>query len=84
MFSYMPDSPIEAKFFTDHEKLVAIERLRANQTGVMSRHWRWPHLWETVRDPKTWLWFALVFSISYVFFFFFFFSFFLLFANVQR
>jgi hypothetical protein len=37
-----------------------------NQTGVMSRQWRWDHFWETVRDLKTWLWFALIFSISYV------------------
>ncbi|KAJ4202345.1 hypothetical protein NW767_006304 [Fusarium falciforme] len=62
----MPDSPAEAKFLSKHEKLIAIERLRMNQTGVMSRKWRWDHLWETIRDLKTWLWFALIFSISCV------------------
>lgn len=62
----MPDSPAEAKFLDKHDKLIAIERLRMNQTGVMSRQWRWDHFWETVRDVKTWLWFALIFSISYV------------------
>ncbi|UPL00988.1 hypothetical protein LCI18_011922 [Fusarium solani-melongenae] len=64
LFAYMPDSPAEAKFLSKHEKLIAIERLRMNQTGVMSRKWRWDHLWETIRDLKTWLWFALIFSIS--------------------
>ncbi|KAF5024382.1 hypothetical protein F66182_3569 [Fusarium sp. NRRL 66182] len=64
LFSYMPDSPAEAKFLDKHDKLIAIERLRMNQTGVMSRQWRWDHFWETIRDPKTWLWFALIFSIS--------------------
>lgn len=67
MFFFMPDSPVEAKFLTDHQKVIAIERLRMNQQGVMSREWRWDHLWESLRDVKTWLWFALVFSISYVF-----------------
>ncbi|WXC58402.1 hypothetical protein SNK03_004300 [Fusarium graminearum] len=64
LFNYMPDSPAEAKFLDKHDKLIAIERLRMNQTGVMSRQWRWDHFWETTRDVKTWLWFALIFSIS--------------------
>lgn len=62
----MPDSPIEAKFLTDEDKLIAIERLRMNQTGVMSREWRWSHMWESLRDPKTWFWVSLVFCISSV------------------
>lgn len=66
MFFYMPDSPVEAKFLNDHDKVIAVERLRMNQQGVMSREWRWDHLWESLRDPKTWIWFALVFSISLV------------------
>lgn len=65
LFAYMPDSPIEAKFLTDDDKLIAIERLRMNQTGVMSRQWRHDHLRESLWDPKTWLWFALIFCISY-------------------
>ncbi|WZH49367.1 major facilitator superfamily domain-containing protein [Fusarium acuminatum] len=64
LFSLMPDSPAEAKFLDKHDKLIAIERLRMNQTGVMSRQWRWDHFWETIQDLKTWLWFALIFSIS--------------------
>ncbi|KAF4463623.1 allantoate transporter [Fusarium albosuccineum] len=64
LFSYMPDSPAEAKFLDKHDKLIAIERLRMNQTGVMSREWRWDHFWEAIRDLKTWIWFSLIFSIS--------------------
>ena len=66
LFLYMPDSPAEAKFLSKHDKLIAVERLRMNQMGVLSRQWRWDHLWETLRDPKTWLWFTLIFSISWV------------------
>ncbi|KAM0327015.1 hypothetical protein ACHAQA_006138 [Verticillium albo-atrum] len=64
MFNYMPDSPMEAKFLTPRDRLVAVERLRMNQMGVMSRDWRWNHVRETLRDVKTWLWFGLIFSIS--------------------
>jgi hypothetical protein len=64
MFALMPDSPVEAKFLKDHDKLIAIERLRMNQMGIMSREWRWDHVRESLVDLKTWCWFALLFSIS--------------------
>jgi hypothetical protein len=60
----MPDSPVEAKFLNEHDKLLAVERLRANQMGVVSTHWKWDHVIESLLDLKTWLWFALIFSIS--------------------
>jgi MFS family permease len=61
---FMPDSPMEAKYLTEREKLVAIERLRANQMGVASRKWKWEHVKETFLDGKTYLWFLLITSIS--------------------
>ncbi|KAK8066412.1 hypothetical protein PG997_013159 [Apiospora hydei] len=64
MFFYMPDSPVEAKFLNDHDKAIALERLRANQMGVISREWRQDHLREALLDPKTWFWFSLIFAIS--------------------
>ncbi|KAI1326257.1 MFS general substrate transporter [Xylariaceae sp. FL0255] len=64
MFIFMPDSPVEAKFLNDHDKLIAVERLRANQIGMMSRKWKYSHLKEAILDPKSWLFFALLFSIS--------------------
>jgi len=64
MFVFLPDSPVEAKFLGDQDKLIAIERLRMNQMGVMSREWRWDHVREAMADLKTWCWFALLFSIS--------------------
>ncbi|UNI17559.1 hypothetical protein JDV02_003891 [Purpureocillium takamizusanense] len=64
MFLWMPDSPTEARFLSDDDKVLAIERLRDNQMGVMSREWRRAHFVEALRDAKTWLWFATVFCIS--------------------
>ncbi|KAF3017883.1 hypothetical protein E8E14_012933 [Neopestalotiopsis sp. 37M] len=60
----MPDSPMETKYLNEREKIIAIERLRANQMGVASRKWRWDHALETMMDVKTWLWFVLVVAIS--------------------
>ncbi|GAB1211741.1 hypothetical protein ATERTT37_000865 [Aspergillus terreus] len=60
----MPDSPMEAKYLNDREKVIAVERLRANQMGIISREWRWDHVWETLYDLKTWCWFFLIVTIS--------------------
>ncbi|KAI9929357.1 hypothetical protein MW887_000825 [Aspergillus wentii] len=60
----MPDSPMEAKCLNEHEKFIAVERLRANQMGIISREWRWDHVRETAYDGKTWCWFFLIVSIS--------------------
>ncbi|OAQ66380.1 allantoate permease [Pochonia chlamydosporia 170] len=64
MFYWMPDSPTEAKFLSDDDKVIAIERLRDNQMGVMSREWRFSHFYETLTDLKTWLWVVMMFCIS--------------------
>ncbi|KAG8170017.1 hypothetical protein KVR01_000762 [Diaporthe batatas] len=64
VFCLMPDSPMETKFLSEREKVIATERLRANQMGVASRTWRWDHVWETARDLKTWCWFIAILAIS--------------------
>lgn len=63
---FMPDSPMSAKYLTEREKVIAVERLRANQMGIQSGVWRWDHVWETFLDLKTWCWFILIIAISYV------------------
>ncbi|CAI7619537.1 hypothetical protein N7533_004460 [Penicillium manginii] len=60
----MPDSPMEAKCLSDREKFIAVQRLRANQMGIVSRQWRWDHVLETFYDLKTWGWFFLIIAIS--------------------
>ncbi|KAF2678892.1 allantoate permease-like protein [Lentithecium fluviatile CBS 122367] len=64
VYIFMPDSPMEAKFLNDHEKLVAVERLRMNQMGVASRVWKWDHVMEAFLDLKTWLWFSMLTAVS--------------------
>lgn len=51
----LPDSPVTAKFLNDHERLIAIERLKDNKTGVKNTHHKKPQIKETLLDPKIWL-----------------------------
>jgi hypothetical protein len=60
----MADSPVDAKFLNDHDKVLAVERLRDNQMGVVSTEWKWDHVIDSLLDIKTWCWFALIVSIS--------------------
>ncbi|KAL1988166.1 hypothetical protein VTN96DRAFT_696 [Rasamsonia emersonii] len=61
---FMPDTPLKAKFLKEEDKLIAIERLRMNQQGIKNYVWKWDHVKEAFLDMKTWLWFAMLFSIS--------------------
>jgi hypothetical protein len=64
VYIFMPDSPMEAKFLSDPDKLIAVERLRMNQMGVASRVWKWSHVLEAFMDVKTWLWFSMLTAVS--------------------
>ncbi|KAJ7282799.1 MFS general substrate transporter [Mycena rebaudengoi] len=66
VFLVLPNSPTTARFLTHEEKIIAVERLRANNTGTETKTWKWPQVRECVLDPKTWAWFSMLFLISYV------------------
>ncbi|EHA54199.1 MFS transporter [Pyricularia oryzae 70-15] len=53
-----------ARFLDDEDKLKAIERLRANQTGTGSRDFKMSHVWEALLEPKTWLFFGLAMCVN--------------------
>lgn len=48
-----------ARFLTPHEREQAIERLRANQTGIGSRTLEWNQIFEVFMEPKSYLWVAM-------------------------
>jgi MFS family permease len=66
VLAFMPDSPMAAKYLTDREKVIATERLRANQMGIQSGVWKWEQVWETLLDLRTWCWFVVIIAISWV------------------
>lgn len=51
----LPDSPIDAKFLTERERIIAVERLKDNKTGVKNTHHKKEQVIEALRDPKVWM-----------------------------
>ncbi|OAA35722.1 Major facilitator superfamily domain, general substrate transporter [Beauveria brongniartii RCEF 3172] len=62
--AFLPDSPVRAKFITDRQKGIVIDRLRVDQTGVENKKFKWEQFRETLVDPKTWLMFLFQIVIS--------------------
>lgn len=63
-FVFLPDSPMNAFFFTREEKFYAIQRVSENKTGIMNKEWKWEQVWEAVIDPKTWILFFFNIAIN--------------------
>lgn len=52
---FTPDNPVKAKFVTERQKAITIDRIRADQTGVESKVFKKEQMIEAFMDPKTWL-----------------------------
>ncbi|KAJ3773947.1 major facilitator superfamily domain-containing protein [Lentinula raphanica] len=52
---WFPDSPTNAWFLTAEERALAVQRIKANQTGVENKRWKKDQFIETLRDPKVWV-----------------------------
>ncbi|RDW63209.1 putative MFS transporter [Aspergillus mulundensis] len=61
---FLPNDPLNAWFLTPDERLVAVERLRASQTGVKNNQLKPAQLKEAVLDVKIWL-VALTMAAAY-------------------
>jgi hypothetical protein len=61
----LPDNPMNAKFcFSRLEKAQAIERVRANQTGIRNSVFKREQMFETMLDYRTWLIVVLVLAAN--------------------
>ena len=54
-FVLLPDSPVDAWFLTPDERVAAVERLRAGQTGVRCVRFKGAQVREALLDVKVWL-----------------------------
>lgn len=61
---FLPDNPVKAKFITERQKAISIDRLRADQTGIENKTFKKEQMIETFLDPKTWLMFFFNIWIS--------------------
>ncbi|KAH7051125.1 major facilitator superfamily domain-containing protein [Macrophomina phaseolina] len=55
----LPDLPSTAKFLTERERAVAVERVAANRQGVKNARFKRAQAVQFARDPKTWMLFVL-------------------------
>jgi len=55
----LPDLPSTAKFLTERERLIAVNRVASNRQGVKNHHFSKHQAWQTVKDPKTWILFVM-------------------------
>lgn len=57
---YLPDNPTSAWFLSEEEKMVVIEHVRLNQTGVENKVFKWDQIKELLfKDKHTWPMFFL-------------------------
>lgn len=59
MFILLPSSPVTAPLLTPDERKLAVERLRANQTGVENKTFKMYQAQEAIADYKFYLFFLL-------------------------
>lgn len=64
---FLPSSPVDAWFLTSEERIAAVERLRAGQTGVKNSTFKMEQVQEAILDVKIWL-IAITMAAAYVFF----------------
>lgn len=62
----LPDNPVQARFLSDVERTISIERMRRGQTGIENSHFKGYQIKEALLDPKTWLLVMMTFSIQMV------------------
>jgi len=62
IYVFLPDTPANARFLNEREKLVAVKRVAANETGIKNKAFDKPQALLALYDPKTILVFIAVFA----------------------
>lgn len=60
VFFVMPADPATAKFLTERERMIAVERMREVKTGGIHKDFKMNQFWEALRDPRLYLFFFAV------------------------
>jgi len=55
LFWILPDSPMTCRFLNERERMVAIQRIKDNQTGIKNKEHKRYQVLEALRDPKVWI-----------------------------
>lgn len=57
--AFVPDSPTEARWATEEEKVLFVERVRENNQGLKNKTFKKDQAMEALKDPMTYLYFFL-------------------------
>ena len=60
----LPSNPINASFLTKRQRVVAVERLRADQVGIENKTVKREQVIEAFMDPKTYMYMIMVFAVN--------------------
>jgi hypothetical protein len=55
LFWYLPDTPMNARFLSESEKVAVLRQVASNKTGVKDTRFKMDHVRELVSDPQIWL-----------------------------
>ncbi|KAJ5691297.1 hypothetical protein N7488_012032 [Penicillium malachiteum] len=64
MLLRLPNSPTDAKFLTERERIIAVERLKDNKTGYKNMEIDRAEIVEAFMDPQTWLLAIMIFTCN--------------------
>jgi hypothetical protein len=65
MFYFIPDAPHTTKWLTRRQAVVVVARKRNEGAGIDKKEFQRSQVWDTLKDPKTYLYFFLGFSVSW-------------------
>lgn len=62
VFWWLPDSPMRAKCFSPEDRLLMVERVRKNETGIQNKEFKTYQAIEALKDLKTWCFYIISFT----------------------
>ncbi|ESK94071.1 mfs transporter [Moniliophthora roreri MCA 2997] len=60
----LSDSPANAWFLNEPDRIIAVKRVSENQTGIKNKHFKKEQVWSTLRDPKMYILFFSIFAAA--------------------
>ncbi|GAB7351953.1 hypothetical protein MBLNU459_g2484t1 [Dothideomycetes sp. NU459] len=60
VFFFVPDTPMQARFLNNEEKVALLEHIKVNQTGIENKHFHPKQLVEGLLDPQAWAIFLMI------------------------
>ncbi|KAF4959442.1 hypothetical protein FGADI_1663 [Fusarium gaditjirri] len=61
---FLPDTPSNARFLDQQQRIDAVDRIRSNQTGMKNNSFKWEQVREVIKDPNVLLLMVFQMAIS--------------------